>query len=414
MATIRAFRAFRPQQALVSQVAALPYDVMNTEEAKLCVEGNPYSFLHIDKPEIHVSNPKDDTEVFRFAGDTLKRMIKEGVFVQDEPSLYIYGLTNEFTSQYGIVCCVSAEEYDEGIIKKHENTRTDKEKERINHVTFCNAHTGPIFLAYKDLDLVTLWMKEYVATQKPLYDFKSEDGVRHEVYKVSHPETIKNLVAAFKEADALYIADGHHRAAAAAAVARMHLANQTGCEEAGYFLATIFPKEQLHIMDYNRVLKDESGLNKQQFFAYLSQRFEIEEIAEAAYRPEMRHTFGMRYNKKWYKLTIKSEYVNEDDPVASLDVALLQDQVLAPVFHIQDPKNDKRIDFIGGIRGIEELNKRTDEDMDIAFSMYPTSMDELIAVADAHLLMPPKSTWFEPKLRSGIFIHTIDQEALNE
>lgn len=412
MATIRAFRAFRPQQTLVSQVAALPYDVMNTEEAKLYVEGNPYSFLHIDKPEMHVSTPKDDTEAFRFAGDTLKHMIKEGIFVQDEPSLYIYGLTNEFTSQYGIVCCVSAEEYDKGIIKKHENTRTDKEQERIKHVTFCNAHTGPIFLAYKDLDLVTLWMKEYVATQTPVYDFTSEDGVRHEVYKISHPETIKNLIAAFKETDALYIADGHHRAAAAAAVARAHLANQTNCEESGYFLATIFPKEQLHIMDYNRVLKDESGLNKQQFFSYLNQRFEIEELAASTYRPAMRHTFGMRYDKKWYKLTIKAEYVNESDPVASLDVALLQDQVLAPIFHIQDPKNDKRIDFIGGIRGIEELNKRTDEDMDIAFSMYPTSMDELIAVADAHRLMPPKSTWFEPKLRSGIFIHAIDQEAL--
>lgn len=408
MATIRPFCAFRPQVDLVTKVAALPYDVMNTEEARVCVEGNPYSFLHIDKPEMHVTNPKDDTEVFRFAGDTLKRMIDEGVFVQDEPSLYIYGLTNAYTSQYGLVCCVSAKEYDEGIIKKHENTRTDKEQDRINHVTFCNAHTGPIFLAYKDLDLVTLWMKEYVSTQAPLYDFTSDDGVRHEVYKVSHPETIKNIVAAFEQADALYIADGHHRAAAAASVARTHLKNNTGCEESQYFLATVFPKEQLYIMDYNRVLKDESGLSEKEFFDYLNQKFVVEAVKEDVYRPIERHTFGMRYNKKWYKLSIKPEFVNESDPVACLDVALLQDNVLSPVFHIQDPKNDKRIDFIGGIRGIEELNRRTDEDMDIAFSMYPTSMDELIAVADAKLLMPPKSTWFEPKLRSGIFIHVIE------
>lgn len=414
MATIRAFRAFRPQVDLVTKVAALPYDVMNTEEAKICVEGNPYSFLHIDKPEMHVVNPKDITEVFRFAGDTLKRMIQEDVFVQDEPSLYIYGLTNEFTSQYGIVCCVSAKEYDEGIIKKHENTRTDKEQDRINHVTYCNAHTGPIFLAYKGLDLVTLWMKEYVATQKPLYDFTSEDGVRHEVYKVSHPETIKNITAAFKEAPALYIADGHHRAAAAAAVARKHLEENTGCEEAQYFLATIFPKEQLYIMDYNRVLKDESGLSKAQFFEYLKQKFDVEEVSSEIYKPTLRHTFGMRYEKKWYKLTLKEVCIDENDPVACLDVALLQNYVLAPVFHIQDPKNDKRIDFIGGIRGIEELNRRTNEDMDIAFSMYPTSMDELIAVADAHLLMPPKSTWFEPKLRSGIFIHAIDEDGFKK
>ena len=278
----------------------------------------------------------------------------------------------------------------------------------MKHVTYCNAHTGPIFLAYKDLDCVTRWMKEYVTTQTPIYDFISEDGVRHEVYQVSHQETIEHVIAAFKASEALYIADGHHRAAAAAAVARSRREMQTGSEASEYFLATIFPKEQLYIMDYNRVLKDESGLSQEDFFAYLAKHFEVKVVNAETYQPTMRHTFGMRYNKQWYALVAKSHIINEEDPVKRLDVAILQDQVLSPIFHIEDPKNDKRIDFIGGIRGIAELNRRTDTDMDIAFSMYPTSMDELIKVADAKLLMPPKSTWFEPKLRSGIFIHLIE------
>ena len=407
MVTIRAFKAFRPKENLIEKVAALPYDVMSTEEAKLMVKDNAYSFLHIDKPEMHVSAPRGD-ELYTFAGSTLSHMIDEGIFVQDEASLYIYGLTNSYTTQYGIVCCVSAIEYDQGIIKKHENTRTDKEMDRIKHVTYCNAHTGPIFLAYKDLDEVTNWMMYYVASNQPIYDFTSEDGVKHQVFKISDPEVLLKVTSAFEKTEALYIADGHHRAAAAAAVARMHREKGSENEEAGYFLATVFPKDQLYIMDYNRVLKDESGLSETELFNKLQEIFIIESVNSSVYKPDSRHTFGMRYNKKWYKLTVKEAYTNENDPVASLDVSILQQYVLHPIFKIVDPKNDKRIDFVGGIRGIEELNKRTEEEMDIAFSLYPTSMDELIRVADAGELMPPKSTWFEPKLRSGIFIHTID------
>ncbi len=407
MATIRAFGALRPTNALVTKVAALPYDVMNTAEAKKMVEGNPYSFLHVDKPEIHINHPNDD-ELYIFAGETLQRMIQEGVFVKDEPSLYIYGLSNSMTTQYGLVCLVSAKEYDEGIIKRHENTRTDKELDRIKHVTYCKAHTGPIFLAYKGLELVTAWLLEYTAKHDPVYYFIGEDGVKHEVFQVSDPHTIYNIISAFEEANALYIADGHHRAAAAAAVARNFREQGIQNDEAEYFLATIFPKEQLYIMDYNRVLQDESGLSAEELFEQLKQKFEIELVDTYIYKPTQRHTFGMRYNKKWYKLIMKSEWIDETDPVASLDASLLQTHVLEPLFRISDPKGDKRIDFVGGIRGIEELNKRTDTDMDIAFSMYPTSMDELIRVADANKLMPPKSTWFEPKLRSGIFIHEIN------
>ncbi|MDF2878178.1 MAG: hypothetical protein K0S30_1274 [Clostridia bacterium] len=406
MVTVRAFRAYRPTEQLVTKVAALPYDVMTTEEAKEIVKDNPYSFLHIDKPEMHVQNPKGD-ELYAFAGDTLNRMIEEGVFVQDEPCLYIYGLSNAYTTQYGIVCCVSAKEYDKGIIKKHENTRTDKEEDRIKHVTYCAAHTGPIFLAYKNLERVTKWMMDYVSSHIALYNFVSEDGVRHQVFKVDNPDIIKDITGAFSEAEALYIADGHHRAAAAAAVARASQVSATTNTEAEYFLATVFPKDQLHIMDYNRVLKDESGLSETLFFAELHKIFEIELLDALAYKPEAKHCFGMRYHKNWYKLTLKDAYINDADPVASLDVSVLQNYILEPLFKISNPKSDKRIDFVGGIRGVEELNRRTDEDMDVAFSLYPTSMDELIRVADANELMPPKSTWFEPKLRSGIFIHKI-------
>ncbi len=407
MVTIKAFKAYRPSEALVTKVAALPYDVMSTEEAKELVKDNPYSFLHVDKPEMHVKNPSED-ELYAFAGNTLDRMIEEGVFIQDEACIYIYGLTNAYTKQYGIVCCVSAEEYDKGIIKKHENTRTDKELDRIKHVTYCNAHTGPIFLAYRDLDRVTKWMMDYVIENKPIYSFTSEDGVKHEVFKVANPQVISDITKAFHGTDALYIADGHHRAAAAAAVARSDKASGANREEAAYFLATVFPKEHLYIMDYNRVLKDESGLEQDALFEQLVKVFDIEPVADESYKPDMRHTFGMRYQKKWYKLLVKEDYTDESDPVACLDVSILQKYVLSPLFNIHDPKNDKRIDFVGGIRGIEELNKRTEEDMDVAFSMYPTSMDELMRVADANELMPPKSTWFEPKLRSGIFIHKID------
>ncbi|PHV70651.1 chromosome partitioning protein ParA [Sporanaerobium hydrogeniformans] len=406
MITLKAFKGFRPKEDLAHRVAALPYDVMNTVEAKKMVEGNPYSFLHVDKPEMHVPTPQED-ELYAFAGSKLDQMIKENVFIQDEASLYLYVLTNAYTTQYGIVGCVSAQEYEQGLIKKHENTRTDKEEDRIKHVTYCKAHTGPIFLAYKGLEMLTAWVINYADEHMPLYDFTSEDNVRHVVYRLEAKDQ-EYVIASFKEADALYIADGHHRAAAAVAVAKKNRDAGTATEANQHFLATIFPKDQLHIMDYNRVLKDESGLTKEALFEHLATYFEIEAVLEETYKPEKRHTFGMRYAKTWYKLTLKSEWEREEDPVAALDVSVLQRYILEPIFKIMNPKEDKRIDFVGGIRGLKELNRRTEEDMDVAFSLYPTSMDELIRVADQGALMPPKSTWFEPKLRSGLFVHKMD------
>lgn len=406
MATVKPFGAYRPTKELVHKVAALPYDVMNTQEASEIVKNNSYSFLNIDKPEIHVKDPSNDA-LYKYAAHTLDKMIEDQILVQDEESFYIYGLHNQYTSQYGLVCCVSTDEYNKGIIKKHENTRADKELDRIKHVTYCKAHTGPIFLAYKGIEDFTAWMMTYIKDNHALYSFTADDNVVHEIYKISDKKAIEFIKNKFMQLDSLYIADGHHRAAAAASVANNFDHAHALNDEYKYFLAVAFPKDQLYIMDYNRVLKDESGLTEEELFKRLNQIFDIESIDAPYYRPSKRHTFGMRYNKKWFSLSLKSEIVDEDDVIARLDVAILQNYVLEPLFHISDPRNDKRIDFVGGIRGIEELNTRTNTDMDVAFSMYPTSMDELILVADASKLMPPKSTWFEPKLRSGLFIHKI-------
>lgn len=408
MATIRPFRAVRPIVELASQVAALPYDVLNTEEARVLVTHNPYSFLHVDKPEMHVTDPTGG-ELYAFAAHKLREMISQGILVQEnKPCLYIYSLKRGEHIQYGLVSCVSAAEYDADIIKKHEKTRTDKEEDRKMHVAYCGAHTGPIFLAYKELDAFTNWMMDYAKDNAPLYDFTADDGIVHTIYRIAEVGHIKMITEAFGETDALYIADGHHRAAAACALARDYIENEKDCVESGYFLAVLFPKDQLHIMDYNRVLKDESGLSKKEFFQKLQSICEVELIDEEIYQPIKRHTFGMRYQKRWYKLTLKDTLIDEQDAVASLDASLLQKYILSPIFGIEDPKQDSRIDFVGGIRGIHELNKRTEQEMDIAFSMYPTSMDELMRVADEGKLMPPKSTWFEPKLRSGLFVHLIE------
>lgn len=406
MAIVKPFAAYRPARDLVNKVAALPYDVMNTKEASELVKDNPYSFLNIDKPEIHVKDSSNDA-LYKYAASALDKMIEDQILIQDEESFYIYGLRNQYTAQYGLVCCVSADEYNKGIIKKHENTRADKELDRIKHVTYCKAHTGPIFLAYKGIEDFTNWMMTYVKNSPSIYSFKADDDVVHEVYKISDINMIEFIKERFTLLDSLYIADGHHRAAAAVSVANNFDGSSTLNDESKYFLAVAFPKDQLYIMDYNRVLKDESGLTEQELFERLEKIFDIEKIDAPYYKPTKRHNFGMRYNKNWFSLSLKPGIVNEDDVIARLDVSILQQYVLEPLFHIVDPRNDKRIDFVGGIRGIEELNKRTETDMDVAFSMYPTSMDELISVADAKKLMPPKSTWFEPKLRSGLFIHKI-------
>ena len=406
MITLKPFKAYCVKPEYARQVAALPYDVMSIQEAKVQVAENPYSFLHIDKPEIHIEEKGD--EKYKFASSRLDEMIAQGIFKQESQKVYyIYCIRNNVTVQYGLVGCLSCNEYDAGKIKKHENTREEKEKDRTRHISACHAHTGPIFLAYSGMDELTTWMIDYGNNHEPYYAFLAEDYVQHTIYRVEQVADVEFIAQAFQNTHSLYIADGHHRAAAACNYARMKNSGLkvNESDEYNYFLGVVFSKNQLNILDYNRVLKDESGLSKKEIFKHLEKHFNIETIHRNIYKPIKRHTFGMRYQGEWYCLELKKNIISEDDSIESLDVSILQDYIIAPIFKIINPREDERIDFVGGIRGIEALNQRTDEDMDVAFSMYPTSMDELIKVADEGKLMPPKSTWFEPKLRSGLFIH---------
>lgn len=407
MATIKSFRALRPDVKFVESVAALPYDVVGLEEAKNSIKRYPYSFLQIDKPELHMTCSNEDEE-YVYVRRLLKQLILEKVFIQDEEeALYIYGLTNNLGSQYGIVGLVSAMEYEQGIIKKHENTRTDKELERIKHISHCQAHTGPIFLAYKGMDRITKWMEDYRSENNAIYSFITEDGVKHEVFKIDKIQDISYITECFKQVNALYIADGHHRAAAAVAIAKSERETGVYSPDSQYFLAVIFPKDQLHIMGYHRILQDESGLTPEELMKRLKNRFTVEPANTIYYKPDKPGCIGMRYHKKWYKLILKKEISETKKLRASLDVSILQDEILEPIFHIKNPKEDSRIEFIGGVDGDRRLNEETEKKWDIAFSLYPTSMEELITIADHNQLMPPKSTWFEPKLRSGIFIHLL-------
>ena len=404
MAVLKAFKALRPDYKWVREVAALPYDVMTHEEALQMVAGHPYSFLNIDKPEIH--SQKRGEALFKEAGAKLQQWIEEGIFVEESESLYIYELETSKVHQYGLVGLVSAADYEKGVIKKHENTRSDKEQERVWHITHCKAHTGPIFLVDHKLKDLGNQLAAYAKAHKPLFDETFEDHITHRIYKVSDQAMIKQWITDFEAIPYLYIADGHHRAAAACRVAK-----QMGdtLPETQNFLAVIFPKNQLQILAYHRVLKDESGYTKEELWKKLSVYFDIQPTQEAVYLPDQPHTFGMRYQKQWYVLNCKEDYLLGLKGSALLDVAILQNEVLAPIFKIENPKEDPRIDFIPGVEEASTLNNRTDSEMDIAFSLYPTSLDELIAVADENGLMPPKSTWFEPKLRSGFFIHPFEK-----
>lgn len=409
MAVIRPFACVRPVQALASQIAALPYDVYNRSEACEVVKNNPKSFLKVDRAETAFGDDVDtyDDRVYTKAGELLTGMIVNGEMIKDdEPGYYIYELTMDGRAQTGIAACASIDDYADGVIKKHENTRADKEQDRIRHVDACGAHTGPIFLAYRANAVID----EIVGRNKqnaPLYDFKADDGVRHAVWKISDVNDIDRIRDAFAAISEIYIADGHHRAASAVKVGFMRREahpDYDGTEEFNFFLSVLFPDEELMIMDYNRVVKDLNGYEKAVFLDKLRTHFTVEDAPFSPYRPERKGTFGMYLDGKWYRLTAKQGIVS-DDPVEGLDVSVLQNALLGPVLGIGDPKTDKRIDFVGGIRGLHELERRTQTDMRIAFSMYPTSIAELFAVADAGRLMPPKSTWFEPKLRSGLFIH---------
>ena len=412
MAVIRQFKAIRPTPEMAEKVAALPYDVVNSEEAAEMVIGNPYSFLHVDKAEIDLPAGTDiySPEVYEKAKSNLEKMITDGVLVQDEkPMLYVYELTMDGRSQTGLVACTSIDEYMQGIIKKHELTREDKEQDRIRHVDICNANTGPIFLAYRTVDEISE-IVDNVKKNAPVYDFTAEDGIIHRAWIIDDEETINRLVKLFKDVPNLYIADGHHRNASAAKVGlkrRNENPNYTGDEEFNYYLAVIFPSDQLKILDYNRVVKDLNGLSEEEFIKKLSEKFDIVET-EGRAKPDKAYDFGMYMDGKWYMLTAKDE-IRSKDAVKGLDVSILQDNVLIPILGIGDIRTDKRIDFVGGIRGLGELEKRVDSgEMKAAFAMYPTSIEQLMTIADENKIMPPKSTWFEPKLRSGLFIHSLD------
>lgn len=411
MAVVKPFICIRPAKENAAKVASLPYDVYNRKEACAAVAGNPVSFLNIDRAETQFSDDVDTYAdcVYEKARELLDTQIAEGVYVTDAGDhYYLYELTMDGRSQTGIVACSSIDDYVNGVVKKHENTREDKELDRIRHVDTVNAQTGPIFLAYRQNET----LKAIVAEEKAkpvLYDFVSDDGIRHRVWKIDDPAQTAAIEAAFAAIPATYIADGHHRAASAVKVGLKRRAENpgyTGEEPFNYFLSVLFPDEELMILPYNRVVKDLNGMSREQFFEAVKEKFELEEIGKEPYAPAEKGTFGMYLDNTWYALKVLPQY-RSADPVKGLDVSILQDQLLGPVLGIGDPRTDKRIDFIGGIRGLKELERRVREDMEIAFSMYPTSIEELLAVADAGLLMPPKSTWFEPKLRSGLFIHKL-------
>jgi len=409
--TVKPFRAARPTPELVSKVAELPYDVMNAEEARVIAEGNPHSFLRVDKAEIDLPPDIDhyDPRVYAKAKENLDAMISGGVLVQDEkPCLYIYQQEVGGRVQTGLAACVSAEEYDRGLIKKHEFTRADKELDRINHVSVCSAHTGPIFLAYRETkseSSPSALIKKWTAAHDPVYNFTTDDGVRHTVWVIDDVKTQEALTGAFGSVPCMYIADGHHRNASALKVAQMRNKDNADPEaEHNFYLAVIFPHDELKIMDYNRVVTDLNGLSKEAFIETLEKDFTVEK-SDAPVRPDKKAVFGMYLNNSWYRMTLKNA-TDPSDVIGNLDVSVMQNKVLSPILGINDPKTDKRIDFVGGIRGLDELVRRVDSgEMAVAFAMHPTSMDELMAVSDADKIMPPKSTWFEPNLRSGLLIH---------
>lgn len=414
MAVFKPFRAVRPVESLADKVAALPYDVMNSEEARQAVAGNPYSFLHVDKAEVDLDRNIDiyDEKVYLKARENLQRLSDEGICKKDAaPCFYIYRLIMGGRSQTGLAGCASIDDYIGNSIKKHEFTRADKEADRIKHVDYCDANTGPIFLAYRENEEISRAVTDWQGSHSPAYDFTAEGEVRHTVWVVDSGEVCKKISSAFDTIPALYIADGHHRCASAVKVGLRRREQNPGYSpdaQFNFFLAVAFPEGELSIMDYNRVIKDLNGLTVSGLKERLSESFELSECpGSEPYKPENRHCFGMYVDGKWYKLTAKCGSFDEDDPVLGLDVSILQNNCISPILGIDDPRTDKRIDFVGGIRGLKELERRAQSDMKLAFSMYPTSLYELMAIADAGMVMPPKSTWFEPKLLSGLFIHEL-------
>lgn len=413
MAIIRPFKAYRPIKEHVKDIAALPYDVMSSKEARGMVKNNKYSFLHVDRAEVNLDESvgEYDKVVYDTAKKVLENMIEEGLYIQEKaPAIYIYQQIMDGRGQKGIVCCTSVDDYINNIIKKHERTRLLKEIDRVNHVDICNANTGPIFLTYRNNNEISSIVEEWTK-KEPVYDFISEDGNGHRVWIIDDNIVIEKLVKLFKSIKYLYIADGHHESASAVKVAlkrRKQLGKYTGNEEFNYFLSIIYPDTELKVFDYNRTVKDLNGLSEEEFFSKVEESFYLSKSeSNKPVSPKNKHEFGMYMNKQWFILRAKDGSFDESNPIDSLDVSILQNNLLNPILGISDPTKSERIEFIGGIRGLKELENRADNDMKVSFSMYATTIDDIMNVADSGKTMPPKSTWFEPKPRSGIFIHKL-------
>ncbi len=413
MAIFRPFKAYRPLPQYAYEVAAKPYDVLNSYEAREEVKGHPLSFLHVGKPEIDLDPNINhyDPKVYEKGKENLLKLINDGILKEDEsPYFYVYAQTMVGRTQYGLVGCASVDDYWNDVIKKHEKTRKDKEEDRSNHVRITNSHSGPIFLTYRDNDEINNIVSQIIC-DIPEIDLVSLDGIRHQCWVIRDMATIEKIGTTLSDVPNFYVADGHHRSAAAGIVGRERQKanpNHKGDEEYNFFLAVLFPASHLYIMDYNRVIKDLNGLTKEEFFEKLKKHFSITEML-SRFKPAKKGEIGMYIDSKWYRLNINDDLLNNPDPVESLDVAILQKYVNDEILGIDDPRTSKRIDFVGGIRGLEELERRVNSgEMKLAFAMFPTSVNELMKIADAGKIMPPKSTWFEPKLRDGLFVHFLD------
>jgi len=414
MKLIRPFNALRPLSEFAARVAAPPYDVLNRDEAFAMAAGNEYSFLHINKPEIDVDPAMDvhDMRVYQRGAANLQRFIERGILRRDDhPTFYVYKQVMGKHEQTGLVAAASVAAYEDNLIKKHEFTRPDKEDDRVNHINTLSAQVGPVFLTYRARPEIDALIAQ-VTAQEPEYDFVSEDGNRHVLWVVKEDETVSLIQAAFDQVDCLYVADGHHRSAAAQRVKDLRRqANpaHTGEESYNFFSSVIFPHTQMQILDYNRVIKDLNGMDEYEFLCRIQLYFKARFSSAGAVKPRREHEFTLYIGGQWYVLEALEGLWNENDPVKRLDVSILQNNLLSPLLGIEDPRRDKRIEFVGGIRGLEELEKRVDSgEFKVAIALYPTSIESLMAIADAGEVMPPKSTWFEPKLKSGLFVHVLD------
>ncbi len=414
MAIFKPFKGFRPPKDIAKQLASRPYDVINSEEARKEAEGNPYSFLRVVKPEVELDPGIDiyHPQVYEKAKENLQKFISQNWLKQDHTkNFYVYAQSWQGNKQYGIVGCAGVQDYIDGVIKKHELTRPDKEEDRMKHVRVTNANAEPVFFSYyavREIDQIV----ENIVNDTPEYDFTADDGVEHQFWVIDAEQTVEKLEHLFQRVPAFYVADGHHRTAAAALVGnekKNQNPNHSADEEYNFFMAVLFPHDQLTIIDYNRVVKDLNGLSPEEFLTKLNQNFQVEEKGKTQYKPARLHEFSMYLAGKWYKLTALPQTYDNSDPIGVLDVTVLSKNVLDDILGIKNLRTDKRIDFVGGIRGLDELEKRVDTgEMKVAFALFPVSMDQLINIADTGNIMPPKTTWFEPKLRSGLVVHSLD------